>query len=224
MTGNPAWGRTDEEFVKPPGQPLSIDSLEPNTAEMGSADLTMIVNGKGFNDKSVILWNGSEEPTHFISQKQVSTGVKPSTATGPYTCTVAVRNPSGEVTAQLPFAFTEVAGPLVIWEIVPPEGPVNDEDFQLDVYGQNFGVDSTIVFDGTVRATVFVTVGHLTARIKERDHAEGQVQVLVRNPMMDSNAVTYTYTAPVAEVELEEVEEIEEEKPVKRKRRKRRAT
>jgi hypothetical protein len=84
----------------------TISSLNPSTAGVGSADLTMTVNGSGFTPNSVIVWNGGDEPTTYGSASQVSTGVKPSTASGPYTVPIAVRN-GDKVSNELPFSFTE---------------------------------------------------------------------------------------------------------------------
>lgn len=93
------------ELPPPVGQAPTISSLNPNTAVVGGADLTMTVNGSGFTPSSVIVWNGGDEPTTYGSASQVSTGVKPSTASGPYTVPIAVRN-GDKVSNELPFTFT----------------------------------------------------------------------------------------------------------------------
>jgi hypothetical protein len=104
------------EFVDRPGVPVPppvvipdhpvVTSLEPNTAVAGSApDITMVVNGTGFDKTSVITFNGLDEPTTLISPTQVSTGVKPSLFVVPATCPVAVRN-GRRTSNQMPFTFT----------------------------------------------------------------------------------------------------------------------
>ena len=88
----------------PPVTPV-LTSLTPDTAVIGGADVTMKVSGTGFTPASVITFNGGDEPTSFTSPTEVSTGVKPSTATTPGAYPVTVRN--GDLdSGQLSFTFT----------------------------------------------------------------------------------------------------------------------
>jgi hypothetical protein len=64
-----------------PGEEPVLNSINPSSARLGSADLTMNVNGNRFTDTSIIYFNGGAEPTTFNNAGQVSTIVKPSTAT-----------------------------------------------------------------------------------------------------------------------------------------------
>jgi hypothetical protein len=89
--------------------PPVLQYLDPATAEVGSADITLTCNGTGFSDTSVIVFNGGDEPTTFISATQISTGVKPSTASGPAVVPVEVRGPGG-TSASKNFEFTAPAG------------------------------------------------------------------------------------------------------------------
>jgi hypothetical protein len=96
----------------PPEPPVSaaaptVTSLSPNTAPANDpTDITMTVNGTGFVDGSTIYFNDLEEPTTFISETAVSTGVKPSLFEVPDTCPVDVRNPDGQRSGSMDFTFT----------------------------------------------------------------------------------------------------------------------
>jgi hypothetical protein len=70
-----------------------VTTLAPATAvsETGP-DLTMTVNGSGFNQFSIIVFNGHDEPTNYISDTQLSTIVKPSIFIVPAVVPVCVRN------------------------------------------------------------------------------------------------------------------------------------
>jgi hypothetical protein len=93
----------------PPEEPATLSSLSPNTAVAGDpTDITMVVNGTGFSESSVIVFNGHDEPTTLISDTKVSTGVKPSLFVVPAECPVAVRN-AGGMSNELTFSFTEAA-------------------------------------------------------------------------------------------------------------------
>jgi hypothetical protein len=110
----PLTSNVDRRYPNDPANPVPppvsvIQNLTPATAEVGSADITMTVNGTGFSSDCVIVFNGGDEPTTFISDTQVSTGVKPSTASGPAVCPVAVRGPGG-TSNSVDFEFTAPAG------------------------------------------------------------------------------------------------------------------
>lgn len=87
-----------------------LTMLTPNTAEVGSEDVEMHVEGEGFTDGAVIVFNGGDEPTVFVDDTEVTTIVRPVTASGPWTVPVYVRNPDGAHSASLDFTFTETGG------------------------------------------------------------------------------------------------------------------
>jgi hypothetical protein len=91
----------------PPEMPLQILSLEPSSAEVGGEDVTLHVNGSGFEPGATIVFNEGDEQTVFISAEELTTLVKPSTASGAVTVPVKVRNPDGGLTDSLDFSFTE---------------------------------------------------------------------------------------------------------------------
>ena len=63
-----AGGGVGTEYETP-----EIEELEPDEVEAGSAeDITMHVHGTGFTDKSVITFNGHDEPTVFVSENEVT--------------------------------------------------------------------------------------------------------------------------------------------------------
>ena len=100
--------------MKPPEPPPAKDppvaiSLDPDTAVLGSEDITMHVLGSGFTEGSVIYFANEDEPAVFISETDISTGVKPSLGWGPVTVQVYVQNADGQKSAELPFTFTEGA-------------------------------------------------------------------------------------------------------------------
>jgi hypothetical protein len=92
---------------EPPDPALKpvLNSINPSSANLGDPDLTMHANGSKFVDGSVIVFNGGDEPTTFISDNQLSTIVRPSTATTPGSYGVNIRNPDGQY-ADLEKTFT----------------------------------------------------------------------------------------------------------------------
>jgi len=88
-----------------------LDRLEPDEADAGDAeDIVMHVHGTGFTPESVIYFNGLVEPTTFVSETEVTTGVKPSLFVVPAVCPVTVRNGEHESDA-LEFEFLDPEDP-----------------------------------------------------------------------------------------------------------------
>jgi hypothetical protein len=82
-----------EDYLNPPapvGVAVTVTGLDPDTAAMDDPDLTLRVLGTGFTPDTVILFNNGEEPTVFVSDTEVTTGVKPSTASSPGRVPVSV--------------------------------------------------------------------------------------------------------------------------------------
>lgn len=102
----------DGQPLAPPVAPdvaATVTGLSPNTAVAGdAADIEMSVMGEGFTAASVIMFNGLEEPTTFVSAAQLSTGVKPSLFVVPADCPVGVRTGSA-MSNEIPFSFTDPA-------------------------------------------------------------------------------------------------------------------
>jgi hypothetical protein len=87
-----------------------LTALEPAGAALGSPDVTMVVAGTGFvQGHSTIYFNGHSEPTTFVDDTHVSTGIKPSIFSVAEALPVLVRN-NGAESNVLDWTFTpEVA-------------------------------------------------------------------------------------------------------------------
>jgi len=82
-------------------------SLSPASAVLGSANFTLSCIGEGFTPDAVIVFNGFDEPTTFVSPTEVTTGVDMSVWAAPATLPVTVRTAAGE-SAPVTFEFTAV--------------------------------------------------------------------------------------------------------------------
>ena len=95
--------------VNPPeAESPVLDTLSPNTAELGSDDVIMICHGSNFTPSSVIHFAEHDEPTTFVDANTVTTGVKPSLGWGPGPQPVYVKT-GGLVSDTVEFTFTEAA-------------------------------------------------------------------------------------------------------------------
>jgi hypothetical protein len=68
----------------------TVTGLDPTSVLCGAADFPLHVLGTGFTSTSVILFNLSEEPTVFVSDRELTTIVKASLASTPITVPVSV--------------------------------------------------------------------------------------------------------------------------------------
>jgi len=83
-------------------------SLNPPSAVIGDPDFTIHVLGQGFDVDCQIIWNGSPEPTTFVSATELTAGVNMATVVGPATIPISVRNKDGMDTNALDFEFQDV--------------------------------------------------------------------------------------------------------------------
>lgn len=83
-----------------------ITTLAPATAKLGDPSFTLHVTGTGFRAGCQILWNGSPEPTTFVSPTELTTLVNMASAQVAIDIPVAVRSLSGQDSNVATFALT----------------------------------------------------------------------------------------------------------------------
>ena len=83
--------------------PVTLTSIDPDTAVLGDADLTLHCYGTGFTPQSTIFFADQPEPIVFVSAEEITTVVKPSLPWGAVTVPVRVDD-----STPLDFTFTEV--------------------------------------------------------------------------------------------------------------------
>ena len=83
--------------------PPVLTSLVPAAAQLGDPSFTLHVHGTGFRNSDVILWNGSAEPTTWVSATELTTAVNMATAEVAAAIPVAVRTVVGTVSNTLTF-------------------------------------------------------------------------------------------------------------------------
>jgi hypothetical protein len=72
----------------------TISSISPSSRPVGSAALTLTVNGTQFVATSQVLWNGNQAPTSYASATMLSAQIPASDLSSEGTAMVAVRNPA----------------------------------------------------------------------------------------------------------------------------------
>lgn len=106
VSPDPDDGPGPDPEPEPTPEPPVLTSLDPATAEIGGADITMSAKGSNFTEETRIVFGGGQENTVFVSDTEVTTIVKPSTAEVAVSVPVFVR--TGDLESDpLDFTFTE---------------------------------------------------------------------------------------------------------------------
>jgi hypothetical protein len=86
-----------------------VSSLSPNTVVIGAPSFDIHVVGEFFTPGSKIVFNGYEEPTVFVSQTELTTGVNMPLWLAPAIIPVNVLSEDGIQSNAMSFAFTDTA-------------------------------------------------------------------------------------------------------------------
>jgi len=89
-----------------PVVPPVLTSLNPNTATIGDPYFDIHVMGEGFTPESKIIFNNFEEPTTFVSENELTTGINMPLWLAPAVVPVFVSNADGSVSESLNFTFS----------------------------------------------------------------------------------------------------------------------
>ena len=186
-----------------PAQPAvaqapSITSISPSNAVAGGSQFTLTVNGANFVSGAVVTWEGYSRTTAFISSTQLTAIILASDiATGGYAL-VSVINPPPSGPSSNAVAFHVIGPPApAISSLAPSSATAGAPQFTLMVRGQFFGPDSVVTWNGSARATAFVSDTQISATILASDiAASGTANVAVLNPPNSvSNGFAFGITA-----------------------------
>ena len=114
--------------------PPLLNSLTPNTTSAGSPAFTMLANGAGFVNGSVVTWNGVNRPTTFVNINRLSVAIPAADVTLAGTANVRVVNPNGLQSGTLPFTITPVVAnpPPILNSLTPNTTMAGSPAFNTD--------------------------------------------------------------------------------------------
>ncbi len=161
--------------INPQARPLPrISALNPNSALAGSQSITLAVTGTNFVTDSVVRWNGQPRATTFVNSTQLTAVIPAEDLANVGNALVSVFTPpaGGGESNVLTFAINAPPNPVpVIVSISPSTVGAGTGAFVLTVNGTGFVNGSTVQFNGSNRATTFVSATQLTAQILAEDIA-----------------------------------------------------
>jgi uncharacterized protein (TIGR03437 family) len=159
----------------------NLASLTPSAANAGGTGLTLVVNGSGFTDRSVVLWNGSPRQTQFTNSTRLTAILSANDLGTHGIVAVTVFTAGFGTTNALTFKLNAVAP--AITAIDPSTAIEGSPGLTLTVTGQNFVQGSAVLWNGSQRATTFINATQLRAAITAADlRTAGRATVQVLNP------------------------------------------
>jgi hypothetical protein len=184
----------------------AISSLSPTSATAGGAAFTLTVNGTNFVSGSAVQWNGSNRTTAYVGATQVTAAITAADIATAGTASVTVVNPSpgGGTSNAQSFSINNPTPTLT--SLSPSSATAGGSAFTLTANGSNFVSTSTVQWNGSSRATTFISSTQLTAAITAADiAAAGTADVTVVNPSPGggtSNAQTFAINNPTSTLTL----------------------
>lgn len=179
----------------------TMTSFSPTSAAAGGPAFTLTVTGTNFVAASTVQWNGLDRTTTFDPKNptQLKAAIPASDIAKAGTATIFVFNPPPGGGGSSANTFFINNPPPTISSISPNLLPTGSSAFTLTVNGTNFNSASTVQWNGSNRATTFISFTQLTAAIPASDLATGgAASVTVVNPPPgggSSNAVFFNINA-----------------------------
>jgi hypothetical protein len=186
-----------------------ISAVSPNSAKSGDPATAVTVNGTGFLNGAVVLFQNpafgtlNPESTTFVSATQLKAVISAADIVLPGTYQLFVQNaqPAIGTSNGLPFTVNVGTYPVpTITSLTPSSTVAGDFPFTLDVGGTNFASTAVLNFNGAALPTTVYNPGFLYAVVPASAIANaGTAQVTVTNPGPGggpSNSISFTIAAP----------------------------
>ena len=177
--------------------------LEPAGIMQGSETFTLSVRGVGFTQGSVVRWNGSDRPTTFVSQGQVTAQIPAADVAQVGTVQITVFNPAPGGGPSAGRVFTVAVRPNPAPQVtgLSPEAILVGTGATFTVTGTSFMAGSQVRVGGFAPATTFVSATELKFTLEGSNlPTAGFAQVNVTNPPPGggpSNSVSLRVENPV---------------------------
>jgi hypothetical protein len=164
----------------------SLSGLTPNSANAGSAAVTITVSGSGFVSASAAEWNSVALATTYVSGTSLTAQIPASDLSSTGTATVVVHNPTpgGGTSGALSFTINKPANPApTITSLSPSSTTAGGPAFTLTVDGTQFISTSQVLWNGSQAPTTYESSTSLTAQIPASNLGSvGSASVAVQNP------------------------------------------
>jgi hypothetical protein len=161
----------------------AVSSISPAQVVAGGTAFTLTVNGSNFINESQVRLNGSQRPTTFVSNTQLTAQITADDILSGNTLALTVFNAvTGGGTSNS--VNLTVNNPIpTVSNLTPSNVQAGGPNFTLTVDGSGFVNTSIVRFNGDDRPTTFVNSAQLTAEITATDiELAGTSPITVFNP------------------------------------------
>ena len=202
MNPAPGGGTSNSQTftVTTPTSPVpTTTSISPTSTSAGGSGFTLTVNGSNFVSSSTVDFNGSPRTTTFVSSSQLTATITTADIATGGMDSITVVNPAPGGGASNAQTLAVVNPAPITTSLLPASIAAGSSDFTLTIDGTNFVSGSVVNWNGSSRATTFVSSTEVTATVTASDvNATGTASVTVANPAPGggiSNSETFTVTA-----------------------------
>jgi hypothetical protein len=159
-----------------------MSAINPASMLAGSADTLLDVTGSGFVSLAVITWNGSALTTTFVSGTELKATLPAADMTGSSASQIAVQNPApGGGTS--PATTFNVNSPVAAITAISPRIVPPGRAATITITGTGFEANSAVLWNGSARATTFVSPTSLQVALSASDlQSPGIGALTVNNP------------------------------------------
>ena len=166
------------QYTVTPPKPTLV-SLNPSSVSAGSAAFNLTVYGTEFSPGAVVNWNGVALATTVVSTTQLTAAVPAADVAAGGSIPVTVTDPGIAPTS--PMTFT--VNPTLVSSVQPDYIAAGGPSFTLNVYGSGFASSSVVEWNGSGRATTYVSPTQVQAQILPSDiAAAGTASINVLTP------------------------------------------
>lgn len=190
--------------IAPPTQTPVIQSVSPNSFLAGSPDSTITVYGTGFNQYSVVQWNGTALRTtynyYFGPALLATVPAADLAAAGTANVTVSTPTATPSLSNAVSVSITNPPAPTLTG-IYPPGGPINTAT-QVTLTGTGFTAQTTVALNGVTIPSTYNNSTGITTTIPASSVAlPGNYNITVTTPAPGggtSSAQIYTTFISIA--------------------------
>src|SRR5208282_4315371 len=147
-------------------------SLSADSTTAGGPQFTLTVDGANFAANAVVLWNGSERATQYVSSTQLTATILATDIKTQGTDLVTVVNPApiAATSAALPFAVRSSTPVATITSASLTDTADGNGNYALTLTGTNFVPGSTVLWNGNSLTTTYASPYQIMAVVPTADY------------------------------------------------------
>src|SRR5690349_1545720 len=208
-------GSTVQQPPPPPSNPIpSITSISPSSANVGSQQQALTIQGSNFLSSSTVTYNGQARPATFLSSTQLGIALTADDQSAAGTYPIVASNPAPGGGASNSVNFTVNNPQPALGSMFPSVLATGSRDTAIGVSGSSFVATSVVRLNGAPLPTSFVSSSKLNAVVPTSALSASSLQpVTVTNPAPGGGTSSAANLAVIAPPPVDTVGPIIESMP-----------